>query len=365
MIIKTVQGTWRVRVKYKGKDVVDKTFARKSDAQDFEATQKRHLARGDWINPKLGQETLDNICRRWLVIRKKTVAGKTYQTDEYMLRVHLSENLKRLPISSIRSSDIENLLIDVNSTIAQSSVVRFRAVLSALFAWAIREGIIRDNPAANAHLPSGRGTDAKAEIYPFSQEELFAVYEDVKKIHPKWADVVIVLGLSGLRWSELMALRVRDIQLVPYVAIQVSRSAPDGQEIRTTTKSGKPRTVPVADILQPILREWMKGKAPNALIFANAAGNPTGNKNWTRAVHWMELNRGRRIHDLRHTAATLWLTNGVDLKTVQTWLGHASMTMTVDLYAHFMGNDADIAAIARVNAVLGGDSGATGIKLRI
>lgn len=134
------------------------------------------------------------------------MAGKTYQTDEYMLRVHLSENLKRLPISSIRSSDIENLLIDVNSTIAQSSVVRFRAVLSALFALTIREGVIRDNPAARAHLPSGKGTDVKAEIYPFSQEELFAVYEGTKKIHPKWADVVIVLGLSGLRWSELMAL---------------------------------------------------------------------------------------------------------------------------------------------------------------
>lgn len=149
------------------------------------------------------------------------------------------------------------------------------------------------------------------------------------------------------------------------MAIQVSRSAPDGQEIRTTTKSGKPRTVPVADILQPILREWMKSKTPNALIFANSAGNPTGNKNWTRAVHWQELSRGRRVHDLRHTAATLWLTNHVDPKTVQTWLGHASMTMTVDTYGHFMGIDADIAAIARVNAVLGSDSGPTEGKLRI
>ncbi|MET4782684.1 hypothetical protein [Glaciihabitans sp. UYNi722] len=66
------------------------------------------------------------------------------------------------------------------------------------------------------------------------------------------------------------------------------------------------------------------------------------------------------MQDLRHTAATL----GVDPKTVQAWLGHSSMTLAVDTYAHYMGQDADIAAIARINAILGDMSGTTRRKLR-
>jgi len=79
--------------------------------------------------------------------------------------------------------------------------------------------------------------------------------------------------------------------------------------------------------------------------------------NWKRTVRWSELGRGRRVHDLRHSAATLWLGAGIDVKTVQTWLGHASMTLTVDTYAHWMGSDADVAAVGRINGILGDEKG--------
>ncbi|TFC87683.1 site-specific integrase [Cryobacterium sp. TMT4-31] len=173
----------------------------------------------------------------------------------------------------------------------------------------------------------------------------------------RWAELALVLGLTGLRWGELMALRCRDVQDVPYPAVRVSRSAPDGQVIRSTTKGGSARTVPLVAELVPVLRAWMDGRAPDDLVFANPAGNRIGAKNWGRKVAWGEHCLGRRIHDLRHTAATAWLSNGIDPKTVQTWLGHASVTLTVDTYAHYMGTDADIAAIAKMNRALGDDSG--------
>ncbi|TXK17424.1 tyrosine-type recombinase/integrase [Homoserinibacter sp. GY 40078] len=58
------------------------------------------------------------------------------------------------------------------------------------------------------------------------------------------------------------------------------------------------------------------------------------NSNWRRIVGWSKSCRGRRVHDLRHTAATLWLSNGIDVKTVQTWLGHESAQLTLNLYSH-------------------------------
>ena len=59
--------------------------------------------------------------------------------------------------------------------------------------------------------------------------------------------------------------------------------------------------------------------------------------------------KGRRIHDLRHTAACLWLARGVDAATVQAWMGHASIA-TTNIYLHHMGTGADRAGLDRLNA---------------
>ena len=57
---------------------------------------------------------------------------------------------------------------------------------------------------------------------------------------------------------------------------------------------------------------------------------------------------GRRLHDLRHTAACLWLNRGVDLSTVSAWLGHASIS-TTNRYLHYLGTSADSAGLERLN----------------
>lgn len=70
-------------------------------------------------------------------------------------------------------------------------------------------------------------------------------------------------------------------------------------------------------------------------------------------MHWDTTGLGRRPHDLRHTATTLWLRARVDIKTVAAWLGHASTKLTLDTRGHWMGTDADRAVIARVEAAIG------------
>ena len=67
-----------------------------------------------------------------------------------------------------------------------------------------------------------------------------------------------------------------------------------------------------------------------------------------RSLGWSTLAEGRRIHDLRHTAACLWLARGVDPGTVQAWMGHASIA-TTNLYLHHLGTPADRAGLARLN----------------
>ena len=98
------------------------------------------------------------------------------------------------------------------------------------------------------------------------------------------------------------------------------------------------------------------GKGPNDLLLTTRTGHQLHATAVKRAVFWSQVAPGRRIHDLRHTAACLWLARGVDPVTVQAWLGHASIA-TTNIYLHHLGSSADRAGLERLNR-LGGAGGA-------
>lgn len=360
-ISKTSNGRFRARVKSGRQVVASKTFDLKRDAEAWEAAQKRALSLGEFVDPKAGKESLGSAVERWMKGRAGTVAGSTLKADKALL-LNVPKTLSHRPVSAVHSQDVEALLgALIQRGMARSSVVRFRAVLSSFYGWAVRTKLVAKNPVAGTRVPKGTGVKPKREVYPFVIDELREVAASLKG---NQADVCLFLGLTGLRWGELVALRVRDIAEVPYAAVRVARSAPDGQEVRATTKGDGGRTVPLTAELVPIVKAWAAGKRPNQLLFTSAEGSRLNGSNWRRSTGWSKLNRGRRVHDLRHTAATFWLSSGIDPKTVQAWLGHASMTLTVDLYSHWMGSAADHAAILRIDSLLGDAGGTAPKKLR-
>lgn len=354
-ISKTPNGGWRVFVKSGRVVVATKTFDLKRDAELWEAAQKRALDLGEFVDPRAGKELLGKALDRWHAQRSGTVASKTLNTEKYAIK-HL-EGLRKRTLSAVKSADLDALYGVMLQTLTRSTVVRFRQIASAFFSWCVKESLLSVNPALKSVVPRGTGQKPKREIWPLTLAELRGAYADAAARSMKDnADIILTLGLTGLRWGELAALRVRDVQELPCPALRVHRSKPDGQPVRTT-KSGKSRTVPLVEEAAALLLPRLAGRKPDALIFPNASGGYRSNNNFKRDVHWSEVGKGRRIHDLRHTAATLWLASGVDLKTVQAWLGHSSAKLTADTYAHYLGSDADTAAVARLNAALGGTPG--------
>ena len=86
---------------------------------------------------------------------------------------------------------------------------------------------------------------------------------------------------------------------------------------------------------------WRTAKSPGEWLFAAPAGGPLRETNWQRSVSWREAKViiGRpdlRVHNLRHTAASVWLASGADPKVVQRVLGHATAAMTMDFYGHMI-----------------------------
>ena len=174
----------------------------------------------------------------------------------------------------------------------------------------------------------------------------------------RYGDLTLVLGLTGLRFGELRGLRVRDVVSVPYPGLVVKRSLPQSGRTgavieRATTKSGRTRLVPLSDRVRPVVDAWAEGRGPEDVLFPAPEGGYIHAQNWRRAVRWSTTGLGRRPHDLRHTAASLWIAAGVDIKTVSSWLGHSTAKLTLDTYGHLMGTDADRAALERVNRALG------------
>ena len=106
-------------------------------------------------------------------------------------------------------------------------------------------------------------------------------------------------------------------------------------------KNNRARTVPLVHDLVLIVNHWSAGKAPDAWLFDAPKGGPVRESNWKRSVGWSAATaalglQGFRVHDLRHTAASVWLGAGADPKVVQRVLGHATAAMTMDLYGHLV-----------------------------
>ena len=183
---------------------------------------------------------------------------------------------------------------------------------------------------------------------------LLDVVEKRRMTAGRYADLILVLALTGVRFGELRGLRVRDVVAVPYPGLVVKRSIPQsGRTVavieRSTTKSGRTRLVPLTERVRPIVNAWAKDREPDDLLFPAPEGGYLHAENRRPAVRWTTTGLRRRSHDLSHRAASIGISPGVDIKTVSSWLGHSTAKLTLDTYRHLMSTDADRAALARVN----------------
>lgn len=354
---------WRVRVKHRGVVVADRSFERKGDAVTWEAEQKRLLLMGEFVPPAAGKITVAELAGEFERSRAGQVSVRGWESDESALRVHIVPAFGKLPVSSVTSVQVSRFLTDLATSRSVRTAARVRTTVRGLFAYAVHTRRLRVSPAESVPLPRADSrTGLVVEFQPFTVPELLGVVDDQGQFAGRYAEITLVLGLTGLRMGELRGLRVRDVAAVPYPCLTVRRSVPQSGRTgavieRSTTKSGRVRVVPLADHVRPVVAGWAAERAAGDLLFPAPGGGFLHAQNWRRAVHWTETARGRRPHDLRHTAASVWIAAGVDIKTVSAWLGHSTAKLTLDTYGHLMGTDADRAAMGRVNAVLGDITG--------
>lgn len=345
---KAENGRWRARVYHRGKQVAMATFDRQRDAQTWERAQRTSLAAGSWTDPRNADMTLDDLITEFLSERRGLVSKQTYDTDETNLRLHVPEKMKRLPIRSIDRARLRRYVDELVRTKRHSSAKRIRESLAAVFAHAVTAEYLGHNPVLDVKLGRGDGTDENS-VRPFTDIEFQATLVELRKTNRAYADIVEFLRETGLRWGEMKALRVRNVMVSPFPSVMVERSKSDGYPEKQT-KGRRSRRVPLMGNAADIVTSLVSGKAADDFVFRSSKGAELSGPNFTRDLRWKQSASAHRLHDLRHTAATSWLNDGINVKTISVWLGHSTTQQTVNRYSHWMNDDSDIAAIAKAEA---------------
>jgi integrase len=280
------------------------------------------------------------VAADWLGSRG-SVKRRTRESDEAAWRNYIQPRFGNWPVASITAAEVSSWVGSlVARGLAPSTATRALATLRSVLAFAVADGRVQHNVAAAVRKPtSGR---ARREGHALTLDELAALMQACKG---RYRDVVPMLALAGLRWGELSGLQVADRVHVPGPGLRLRRailvSGGGGALYVDTLKNNRARTVPLVHGLVLIVDRWSTGKAPNSWLFGAPAGGPLRESNWKRSVGWSAATasaglQGFRVHDLRHTAAAVWLGAGADPKVVQRVLGHASAAMTMDLYGHLV-----------------------------
>ncbi len=349
-VIKLKSGRFQAILKSGRQYVASKTFTSRREAVDWYNREKAALDGG--LDLRSGKKRLEVVLIDWLDSRRGVVAHKTFTSDAALKRLTPIWLLK-MGVRDIGEREVARVFESLIRTgLSEGSVKRYRASLSTFFGWCIREKYISVNPVSSVRTP--RQSEEATEMLPFIEQELEVVWSRWVEKNQRLGDIMLLLGWTGMRWGEARAVRVGDVMQVPTPGLMISRSHPEGVGVKRT-KSGRTRLVPLADRVLGIVEELCQGKEPNELLCTTDRGSMLHRSAVVRTLDWENTSAGRRIHDLRHTAACLWLARGVDPGTVQAWLGHESIA-TTNRYLHYLGTGAHRAGLERLNFA-GGNEG--------
>ena len=344
------------RVRYRKPDnsqTSKRGFKTKRDAQLFLASIEISIAVGSHIDPTHARATVGRLGDAWLKSRT-SLKPSSIAVMESAWRLHVRSRWGTTPIGNVRPSDIESWISELTfpthgKPLSASMVHRCHGLLVSVLDSAVKDRMIASNPARGIPLPR---KESREHRY-LTHQQVFAL-ADRAGSH---GTLVRLLAYTGLRWGELSGLRVKDLD-VGRRRLWVRQNAVlvRGLVVIGTPKTHKQRSVPYPEFMADEISAAIADKDPDSFVFSGRFGEPlitptVRDNSWFDKALAAAALPPMTIHDLRHTAASLAISSGANVKAVQKMLGHASAAMTLDVYADLFEDDLDAVAM-RLNDVV-------------
>ncbi|MCW2531406.1 MAG: integrase family protein [Blastococcus sp.] len=348
-IFKRADGTWSGELSYRDDD------GRSRRRTVYGRTQIEVRAKLDDLRERLAAGaplkdatmTLAAWLDDWTAKALPASDRKQATVDLYatIARKHLVPLLGSRALDRIRPSDVEALIVAKREAgLAPSTVRTVYTVLRAALDVAVRDGLLRRNPAAVVKRPTVERRDAAYLTADEAQHLLEAIRGD--RLDPLFR----LMLATGLRRGEALALHWADVDLdagvlrVRWTLTRTSRGLQLGEPKTDRSR----RTVPLPRSAVELLRVHRIRQADdratagaiwrdNGLVFTTELGTPLEPRNVLRRFELLAQRAGPKgvhLHTLRHSAASFLLAAGTHTKVVQEHLGHSSYAITADIYSH-------------------------------
>ena len=226
--------------------------------------------------------------------------------------------------------------------LSASRIKQSYRLLRQILASAVDCGLLERDPSRGVKMPH----DVRREMSCLTAEEVERLADAALA---RYRPLVHVLAYGGLRWGEATALRRHRCDLdAGRLIVAESLADVSGRAVFGQTKTYRVRKTRIPDFLVHELRAHLEtvDLASDALVFTAPRGGPLGIANFRQRVWWPALDaaslpRSIRIHDMRHTCASLLIRQGVHPKAIQHHLGHSSINITMDRYGHLLPDQYD------------------------
>lgn len=348
-------------IRYDTKDPM--TGKRNQHCKIFKGTKKQAKNHLIDINSKinrdeytdLGNITLKEYLENWMKINciPSKLQYKTRSSYISIINKYLIPNLGRLTLDKLKAAHIAAYYIKMTTPkseegagLASTSVLYHHRILHQALKHAVNQDYINTNPADKVKPPR----KLRAELVVLSLDQTNYIIANYTK-HRIYTPILIALT-TGMRLGEIAALRWQNIDLENrMISVSSALQRQDKQLVLKETKTNKSRRViPIPQQTVEHLQIVMQQQATNRENFGEAYdqrgfvcawedGKPYNpdwiGKQWANLVEKdVNIPDGVRFHDLRHTHATILLSQNVNLKVIQERLGHESISTTGDIYSH-------------------------------
>ncbi len=322
---------------------MSRSFRRKVDAEAWLADEVARANRGGWVDHRGGAVSFADWSAAWLDA-KHDLAARTRFDYRELLDTRVLPTFGAVEIRRITPRMVRAWVAELAAEgLSSARIVKAVHLLRSSLEQAVADELLVRNPAARVKAPRSRRREQRF----LTADQVTALAEAVDDHQVGSGLVVRWLAYTGMRWGETAALRRPSVDVLRRrVRITEAVSEIGGQLMAGATKTYEARTIVLPAFLADRVAVHLGEIAEDGLVFRSPTGGYLRGSNWRGRV-WRPavvnagLDEGLRIHDLRHTAASLMISSGASIKAVQRQLGHATASMTLDLYGHLYDDDLD------------------------